>query len=250
MKIHAREGDQVPVIDTPAYRSRRYLSAPETAGDLWSPSMGKGYGALRMFEDVLVRPGSSARVPAPEGLETVAYILDGACLLTDGTSPPTRLAADAAVHVLSNREARCDVKNESTTAPLRMVVGAVLSPEAKPRPAFDVRTFDDDGAPMRWLATPAGASAAQRVEATIPLGPSVRFGIAWLDSGVEIRFDAAVDRGLYIVVLDGNIELDQGFLGEGGDAHFPLESPTRLQGVTPARVAIFDVQLGFVKELF
>jgi redox-sensitive bicupin YhaK (pirin superfamily) len=252
MKIHAREAGSVPVIDGPGSRSRRHLSAPEAAADLWSPSTGAHYGALRLLDDVVVQPGSTAStltVPAPEGLETIAYVLDGSCLMSHDEGAPATVAADSAVHIVGGRGARYDARNASTTAPLRMLVLAMVSPEAKPRPAFDVRAFPRRDVTLFWVATPAAEAAEGSPDGALLVGPSVHFAIARLDPGVEVRFAPAVDRGLYLVVLDGTIELDHGFLDAGGDAHFALDSHVRVQGVTAARVAIFDVQLAFVKEL-
>jgi quercetin 2,3-dioxygenase len=249
MKIHAREADGVPTIDASGSRLRRHLSAPEAAANLWSLSPGTGYGALRLLDDIVVQPGATLNVAAPEGLETIGYVLDGSLLLSHDDGAPATLAADSAVHILGGHGARYDGRNASTTAPMRLLVLAMISPEAKPRPAFDVRTFPIHDATLLWVATPAAEAVEGAPDGAFPVGPSVSFGIARLDPGVEVRFAPVVDRGLYLVVLDGTIELDHGFLDAGGDAHFALDAHVRLQGVTPSRVAIFDVQLAFVKEL-
>ncbi len=243
--MDVRTRGTIPVVERAGYRYRQYLGALETASDLFS-SAHVGFSALRVFDDVVLEVDSRASFRAHDGLETVLYVLEGAGHVAHDGGQPVELRRGVVAHIVGGREKRYEVHNRMTS-PLRLLLAAFVAPGARAQSPFTTRAFDPDAGGMVWLATPSGE---EQSGGCIALGAAVRFGIASLAPGVEARFPSATDRGLYLSVLQGDIELNTGFLDEGGDARLSLESgPARIQGVTPARVAIVDVPMGFVQEL-
>ena len=76
--MDVRSQGAIPLVAHAGYRYRQYLGSPATASDLFSsPTM--GFGALRLFDDLVLEANSRASFQAHDGLETVAYILEGVC---------------------------------------------------------------------------------------------------------------------------------------------------------------------------
>ena len=67
--------------------------------------------------------------------------------------------------------------------------------------------------------------------------------------GRGIGFPRAVNRGLFVNVLEGQIEVGSGFVDEGGDTRLSRDSAVRLQAVTSARVVLADVAMGYAQQL-
>jgi hypothetical protein len=243
--MDVRTRDRIPIVERTGYRYRQHLGALATASDLLSsPSI--GVGALRVFDDVGVDAQAQASLQAHDGLETIVYVLEGICHLTRGADPPIEIRRAMAARLVGGRGALYEARNR-TTSPLRMLVAAVVAPRARAPAPLATEAFDPDLPGMVWLATPA----AEHTPGSIALGLPVRFGIATLAPGLEIRFSSAVDRGLYLKVIDGYVELNSGFLDEGSDAKLSLESsPVRIQGVRASRLAVVDVPMDFVQELW
>ncbi len=244
MEVRTKEG--IALVLRPGYRFRQYLGDLATAKDLFS-SAHEGYGALCVFDDVVLDAGATASFLAHDGLETVAYVLEGTCHIAHDGSPPVELGPGTAARILGGHGARYEGRNH-TTSPVRVILVAFVAPQAHAQAPFSTASFAPDALALTWIATPAGED---HEPTSLAVGASVSFGLASLDAGEKIRLPPAVDRGLYLAVLDGNIETDSGFLDEGSDAKVRIESRgVSLQGVSAATVAVVEVHLGFVQEIF
>jgi redox-sensitive bicupin YhaK (pirin superfamily) len=241
---HLRNKGDIELVECSGYRYRRYLGAlGARAGSLDPREL--GFGALRVFDEVVIDAGSRLRVEAHDGLEAVVYVLEGECAIEDERGQVSELPRDSAACVRLGEGTRYDVYNRSSTT-LGVFVAAIAAPLANPCPGLALARFARDVAGIVWVGSPA---AGEHHQGSLLLGLSVRVGIATLEPGVEIRFPSALNRGLYAAVLEGYIEFDNGFVDAGGDARASLASPGRIQGVTRARVVIADVAMEFVQQL-
>jgi len=199
-----------------------------------------------VFDDVVIDAGAHVHVDAHDGFESVVYVLDGECLVEDDRGMAAVIAKDRAARVLLGQGVGHDVSNPSSKSVLRVLVAVVVAPVSNPRPRFVVRSFEGEPSKIVWIA---GHDVEAQHEPSLMLAASARIGIATLDPGAEIELPRAVDRGLYINVLEGKIELGDGFVDAGGDATQSRESEARLQGVTRSRVVIADVAMGFAQRI-
>ena len=244
--MDVRRRDAIPTIERDGYRFRQYLGDLATASDLFS-SAHVGYGALRVFDDVVVDAGATASFQAHDGLETVAYVLEGGCHLTHAGDPPVEIKRGTAARIVGGHGTTYEGSNRGTSG-LRIALAAFVAPHAHEQAPFAARHFDPATTGLVWIATPSGKDHDPE---SLPLGAPVSFGIASLDSGERIRIHSALGTGLYLSVLDGNVEHDSGFLDAGADAKISLEAHTvSIQGITRATVALIEVRRGFVQEIF
>jgi redox-sensitive bicupin YhaK (pirin superfamily) len=244
--MRARGRADIALVERPGYRYRRYIGALDADAERAPPdSHGGGFGALRLFEDITVDPGAHVPAHAHDGFETVVYVLAGESLLADGRGHATPLGQGGAASILLGHGIRYELCNPSSTTTLRALVTAVVAPVSNPEPRLTSGPFQDDTSGFVWVAT---YGAAEGVEGAI-VGPTARLGIGALSSGVELGFPRAVDRGLFVNVLEGKIELGSGFVDEGGDARVSLESPVRLQAITRARIVVVDVAMGYAQQV-
>jgi redox-sensitive bicupin YhaK (pirin superfamily) len=244
--MDVRQREAISTIERDGYRFRQYLGDLATASDLFS-SVHVGYGALRVFDDVIVDPGATASFQAYDGLETVAYVLEGAAHITHAGDPPVEVKRGTAARIVGGHGTTYEGHNRGSSR-LRIALAAFVAPRAHEQAPFASRSFDPETTGLTWVATPSGKD---HDPASLPLGAPVSFGIASLDSGERIRIHSVLGSGLYLSVLDGDVEHDGGFLDEGGDAKISLEAHTvSLQGITRATVAVIEVRRGFVQEIF
>jgi hypothetical protein len=139
------------------------------------------------------------------------------------------------------------VAANGTARPARILIAAVVAPQTHQQAPFSTATFDPEAPGLVWVAA---GTEVDRGAGALLLGSATRVGFASLAPGVEIQFPRAVDRGLYLDVIRGQIELNSEILNGGDDARLSLEPrAVRVQGVTQALVALASVPLGFVQEL-
>jgi redox-sensitive bicupin YhaK (pirin superfamily) len=227
------------------YRRRRHLGGlPDPGKPLASPTT--GFGPLRVFDELAIDPGYRLSFERCDGFEAVLYVLRGDCLVEHDDGGAHELSRGSAAHVVLGDGRRYGVSNRSPTGVLSVLLAAFVAPLVHPRAEFAIRSFDEEATDVTWLATPA---AEEPVHGAFAIGSPVWLGMATLDPGVELTFPSAANRGLFTVVLQGNVELQSGFLDEGGDARLSLASPVRMQGVARSRVVVVDVPMGFVQTL-
>ena len=245
--IQARSPADIALVERLGYAYRRHLGALDTGVEGDPPcSLEGGFGALRLFNEVTVRPASQVSVHAHDGFETVVYLLAGECLIEDDRGHATQLGRGGAASMLLGDGIRHELRNPSPTTALCALVAAVVAEVSNPAPRLAVGPFQDDTTGFVWVATHGGE---ERVEGSTVVGPMARLGTGTLSPGVELEFPRALNRGLFVDVLEGNIELGSKFVDEGGDARLSLESPVRLQAITRARIVIADVAMGYAQQL-
>jgi len=243
--IDVRSRAEISLVEHLGYRYRQHIGALDTKGD--PPSAHEsGFGALRLFDDATIDPASHVTVEAHDGFETVVYVLEGECVIEDDRGHATPLGRGGAACMGLGHGIRHEVSNPSPSAPLRVLVAAAAAPLSNPPPRLAVGPFGQETPGIGWVEN---HGAATHIEGSLPVGESVRLGIGTLDSGVELGFPRAVDRGLFVDVLEGNIELGSGFVDAGGDARVSLDAPVRLQAITRSRLVIADVAMGYVQQL-
>jgi redox-sensitive bicupin YhaK (pirin superfamily) len=232
-----RRGSDVRVVGEGGYRYCRHLGALDEGGEP-DPSGRQGFGALRLLDDVVVRPRSHLLLEAHDGFEVVIYVLEGRCLIEDDRGGEQELLRDCAAHLVLGRGIRHDVSNLSSTKPLHLFLAAVAGPVANPRPRRAVASFGRAKGRVVWVA-----SFDAEDHGTLRLDSSVRLGVATLEPGVGVEFAPASDRGLFVSVLQGSIAFGSGFVDEGGDATSSREGLVRVQGITKARIVVADVDM-------
>jgi hypothetical protein len=244
---HLRTRADIPSVEYNAYRCRQHLGALAAQGDPHT-SQERGFGALRVFDDVVIGPGSRIGVEAHDGLEIVLFVLQGECRVEDDLGEVTALRQDAAVCALLGRGIRHHLCNQSPTAMLHIIVAAIVAPVANPPPRLQVGLFAHETPGIVWFAS---HDAEERAEGAILLDSASRMGIATLDPGVEYVFPQQVERGIYMAILEGQIEFGPSsrFIDGGGDARSRLDSAVRIQGVSRSRVVVVEVPLGFARQL-
>jgi redox-sensitive bicupin YhaK (pirin superfamily) len=242
---HVRGKADIPVLERAGCRYRRHLAELAPRGEPITSSA-DGFGALRLLDDVVVSAGAGIRFEAHDGFEAVVYVLEGECLIGEEGGQTARLLRNGAAYARLGRGVQHHLRNPSDEASPRVLVAAVVAQSSNPSPTLAVRSLPEDGPDLIWIASD---DPADRKSGSLRLDSSVRLGIATLDPGAESEFSRAVDRGLYLCLIEGMIELGSGFVEEGGDARMSLQSPVRVQGVTRARIFVANVALGFAQEL-
>jgi redox-sensitive bicupin YhaK (pirin superfamily) len=235
----------VPVVEGHGFRYRQHLGSSEAAHQLFS-SEHRGFGTLRLFDDFSLDAGARASFQAHDGLQTIVYVLRGDLSLTRDGGEPAELTRGVAARITGGHGARYEA-SDRTAGSSRFLVAAVVAPNAHAQAPLAMSASDPVAPGLVWLAAGPEAEPSAR---SLLLGSATRLGIASLAPGIEIRFPSAVARGLFLDVIEGQIELNSQFLNEGDDAKLSLESrAVRIQGASPARIVIADVPLGFVQEL-
>jgi quercetin 2,3-dioxygenase len=243
--LEVRSSADIPVVARAGVRYRRHLGELSSRGEPLA-SRDEGFGALRVFDDVVVSAGGDVPIQAHDGFEAVVYVLEGECIIEQTGGPATPLARNGGAYVRLGHGVQHHVRNRSASAPLHLFLAVMVAPLAQPSPRFVVGSFAREASDLLWLASD---DPADHQGGSLLLGSPVRLGIATLDPGLEIQFSRAPQRGLYVDVLEGTIEFGSGFVEQGGDARRSLDSPARIQGVTRACVVVADVALGFVQRL-
>ncbi len=244
MPMDVRAPATIPLVERSGYRYRQYLGTADAAHDLLSPGH-PGFGALRLFNDVVLDANSRASFDAYDGLETIAYVLEGACHVAYDRGEPVELTRGSAARIIGGHGARFEAHNR-TAGPSRILIAATVTEQAQAQVPFTKKAFDPDTAGVVWLEGKGAEESAEWNE----LGSSTRLGVAFLPPGVVVEFSSVIDRGLYLNVISGQVGLNSTFVDGGGDARLSLEAgAARLQGISPARVVVADVPTGFVQEL-
>jgi len=242
-----RTAAEVPTVEGVGWRCRRHF------GDLIErdergASSEHGFGALRVFDDVVLDAGARLELAAHDGLEVVVYLLDGQGRLEDDRGHASDLARDGAACSTLGHGVRHVLVNRGESAPLHVVVAAIVAPQANPRPRLATASFAHDAPGVAWFASHGPDDTAR---GALELGLRARVGVALLDPGFGHVFPQVPDGGVYCAVVEGYLEVSpSSFVENGGDMRAPVgEAPIRIQGVARTRAIVLEIPFVVAQEL-
>jgi redox-sensitive bicupin YhaK (pirin superfamily) len=241
--LRLRSAAEIPKVDEAGSRCRRYLGRLGQRD--WRVAREDGFGALRVFDDVVIEPRSQWVIDAHDGMDVVAYVLDGECSIEDDHGQSTDMRRDDAACAVLGHGKRHIIRNRSADVSLHVVILAIAAPVANPSPRIETRSFAHDSPGIVWFADHAVATPP-----SLSLGLPARMGLATFDPGVGLVFPKATERGIYVAVFHGQLEIDElVFVDAGGDARLSLDAEVRIQGASRTQIFVVDLPMGFAQEL-
>ena len=200
-----------------------------------------GVGALRVFNDDRIIAGAEWPLHPHQDIESLTYVVEGHFLHADSLGNDGRLEAGAAqVMTFSHRGDEHSEKNGSPDEPLRFIQFWILPSTRGLETRVQQRQYTVEDRTDRWLQImgPAGTDG-------LDLAQDARALVAHLSDHGRLLHTFESDRGGYLYVIDGRVEVDGERLATGDAVKVTGGAELTLRTGVAAELILIDVPLRF-----
>jgi redox-sensitive bicupin YhaK (pirin superfamily) len=194
------------------------------------------FGALRVFNDDVVQPGTGFPTHPHEEMEIVTLVLDGEMTHEDSMGNRTAIRAGD-VQRMSAGTGLTHSEFNLGERPVHFFQIWVFPDRAGLEPSYDQRTFE----PAHWRNRLAPVASGQGLPGAVTFHADATIYRSALDAGRSAGLDATAGRRLFLYVVRGALEVGDQRLGEADQARIDPDGPLRVEAATDAEFVLIDV---------
>lgn len=193
------------------------------------------WGALRVFNDDTVVPGSGFPEHPHRDMEIVTYVLSGELAHRDSMGNQGVVGPGGVQFMSAGTGVRHSEFNNRPDAPLHLVQMWVLPGQMGTPPSYGERAFTTDDRRNRWLTIVSGEAG---VDAPIRITQAATFRVARLE-GTTVVHEFAPNRYGFLFVAGGNVKANGVALGVGDAVRLYDTGPLSVGGA--GELVLWDV---------
>ena len=194
------------------------------------------FGALRVFNDDVIQPGTGFPPHSHQDMEIITYVLEGELEHQDnlgnrGRVHPGEIQVMSAGTGITHAE-----YNPSKSDLLHLLQIWVLPRTRSLKPRWEQREFSKAERQGRLLPVVSGAAGD-----TLRIDQDAVISIAALDPGQSVTHDVRPGRRAYAFVISGALDVNGDALAAGDQARITDESRLVLAAAAPTELILLDL---------
>jgi hypothetical protein len=196
-----------------------------------------GFGVLRVINEDRVRPGAGFPLHAHRDVEIVSYVLDGALEHKDSLGSGSIIRAGDVQRMTAGTGIRHSEYNPSREECVHFLQMWIVPEESGLAPSYEQRTIPELARrnTLRLVASRDGR------EGSLTIHQDVDLYLASMTPGRSVRHDLRAERGAWVQIAKGGVDLDRYALAAGDGAAIVREEEVRLAATEAAEVLLFDL---------
>jgi redox-sensitive bicupin YhaK (pirin superfamily) len=209
----------------------------------------EGLGPLRVFNDDRLEPGAVWPMHPHKDVEGITYVVEGSFRHQDSLGNDGELPPGSVQRMTLGSGAYHSEQNASADAPMRFLQLWILPDQGGLPPENEQRVYTRQDRTNRLLKVlgPEGGDV-------VKVHQDAAMYVASLEPGTRVVHPIAADHGLYVYLIEGDVELDAtsgqvaGEKRATGDAGYVLDQPdlaVRAVGGDRSELVVVDVPLQF-----
>lgn len=198
------------------------------------------FGALRVLNDDVVSGGGGFGKHPHDNMEIVSIPLSGALAHSDstgnsGTIQPGDIQIMSAGSGIQHAE-----YNASKTDAVNFLQIWVFPKERNIKPRYDQKNFNPAGRKNSWQTVVSNSNPN-----AVWINQDASFSFTDLDAGKEISYTPAAGHGIYLFVIDGNVETAGEILNKRDAIGVEETDRLNIKAVKPSTVLAIEVPMEF-----
>ncbi len=196
-----------------------------------------GFGPLRVINDDRVAPGKGFGTHPHRDMEIVSYVVEGALEHKDSMGTGSVIRPGDVQRMSAGTGVRHSEFNPSSTDPVRFLQIWIMPERAGLEPSYEQRAFPDAERRGKWRLV---ASRDAR-EGSVTVHQDADLYATLLDPGEQATFSLRPDRGAWIQVVRGGVNVADRTLAEGDGVAIEDEGEIAVTANAPSELLLFDL---------
>ena len=206
-----------------------------------------GFGELRVFNNDYVAPGKGFGEHSHDNFEIVSIVLSGALRHTDSLGNNTVIAESMVQAMTAGKGVSHAEQNDSEERPVHFIQLWIEPNTENLDPRHEEKEFDqaDSVNKLQLLVAPSSESHKD----VCAINQDAYIYRSQIEAGSSISHATSADRGTFIFVVSGEIDLEDSVMEEGDCAEITDANVLSLTAQSQANIILIDLPLKH-KELF
>lgn len=194
------------------------------------------FGALRVFNDDVVKPGAGFPTHSHREMEIITTVLSGEITHQDSIGNKTVIKAGD-VQRMSAGTGIAHSEYNLGDAPVHLYQIWIHPGVRGLTPSYDQRSFEPESRKNRLLAVASGHGAAD----TVAIHTDSTIYMADLDAGNSVDYEMSDARGVFVYVTSGDLGINEARLTTKDQARINNEGVLRLEAYDDTSLILIDV---------
>ena len=194
------------------------------------------FGALRVFNDDVVAPGTGFPTHPHREMEIITIVLDGEMTHEDNMGNRTVIRAGD-VQRMSAGTGLTHSEFNLADKPVHFCQVWIFPDVAGLTPSYDQRSFT----PNLWRNRLCPLASGQRLPDTVSFHTDATLYRCALDAGKDVVFKQTFGRRVFIYLTAGMLSINSSLLAAGEQARIDLDEPLVIKAGTDADFILIDV---------
>jgi quercetin 2,3-dioxygenase len=233
--IEIRRDRDISDVDGGWFRARWHFSF-----DSYYDPAYVSFGTLRVFNDDRLIPGAIWPMHPHRDVEGLTYVVEGSFGHQDdvgGDYGP--LPAGSVQRMTLGRGANHSEQNASTTEPMRFIQMWIIPSRRGLEPGVEQKVFTTEDRTDRLLKAISGDGGD-----AVLVHEDAHVFVSRLNPGVGVEHALADDRGAYLYVIEGDVEVNGERMRTGDAARITDEVDVAISANAVSELILVDVALG------
>jgi redox-sensitive bicupin YhaK (pirin superfamily) len=202
----------------------------------WDPEH-MGFRSLRVINEDVVAPGKGFGAHQHDNMEIISIVMEGALAHRDSTGGEGVLRPGEVQRMSAGTGVVHSEFNASESEPVHFFQIWILPERRGIAPGYEQKLFplDERRGRLRLIAAPGGPEGA------LAIHQDARVYASGLAAGERVDHPLAANRGAWIQVARGEIEVNGQVLGEGDGAAVEDETALAITARSEAEFLLFDL---------
>lgn len=194
------------------------------------------FGALRVFNDDIVAPGTGFPTHPHEEMEIITIVLEGEITHEDSMGNKTIIKTGDVQRMSAGTGLTHSEFNLAST-PVHFYQIWIFPDVPRLQPTYDQKTYD----PASWKNRLLPVASGQQIPDTVTFHTDASIYRAHLESGCKITFDKTVGRRVFIYLTSGRISADGRLVEEKDQARADIDTPLFIEARQDSELILIDV---------
>ena len=194
------------------------------------------FGALRVFNDDIVEPGTGFPTHPHEEMEIVTIVLEGEMTHEDSMGNKTVIYAGE-VQRMSAGTGLTHSEFNLADEPVHFYQIWIYPDKSGLKPTYDQRFYE----PVEWKNNLLPVASGQNLPDVVTFHTDASIYRADLDKDREIEFDLDDSRRVFVYVTDGELDINGEILKRKDQARIDMESSIKLKALEKTGFILIDI---------
>ena len=234
MVLKIRRDDEISDVDGGWFRARWHYSF-----DTYIDPEYTSFGTMRVFNDDRLVPGAVWPMHPHRDIEGLTYVVEGLFGHEDNVGgPPGPLPAGSVQRMTLGSGAFHSERNASAAEPMRFIQIWIMPAERGLPPGVEQKVFTTEDRTDTLLRAISGDGGG-----AVLVHQDARVFVSRLSAGRSVEHPLAPGRGVYLYVIEGDVEVNGERMETGSAAQVTGEEHVEISANATSELILVDVAL-------